>query len=662
MNILKAFALLIVLAAPMDAQGFDAHGFFGESFKGDSGAPDTGKLRTSLEGPLDWIELTGSGNGRARNRFNFADTGLIITPDTEHGTCEALLDLGLAAGTGSVTISELDLGGSFAWHLRDIDDSSRSWLIELKHEGEGGFLLRIRSRSGGRYVVLDGTATTGEVELPAELEFSISKGALTGKIGALSTRTAFDPKGLTLGMAVTDARARLRDLQLDITFHPAWMEDATARLEARRILERLREYATTGLLAGMAAYPHPQLEEALKTYTAEQRRERELAQDAPGRAISLEKIADAHPRSAAALHEAGVALLLAGQPAAAHARLLASAELLRTPVNGLALAEASRRIGDLKAVDAILPEVRKQLPPALEPDYALVSGRLLADRGDVNGAWQVLSAAAEKYADRPELLVFAESARTLFEPQNLHAHAAGPFGLKLISDLDESELQPLLDRLKPYIERIKAWLPGLPQKFEGVLAVFNSPIDYLNAALLVAGENVDNVAGMYLTHGIGGGPTVMACRAFGEDELLRTLVHELWHMALGVAGRTESVPRWLNEGMAVFLSAGVMDGEAMRYAELPSEFFAFRDEPLTLFTSGTLKTALAAQPAEFYVPGSVQQNYLAGWATVWFYARGTDAELLRRLLNGDAAAFRRVNADVEKLHAAVTAALEEGIK
>src|SRR5690606_3413939 len=112
--------------------------------------------------------------------------------------------------------------------------------------------------------------------------------------------------------------------------------------------------------------------------------------------------------------------------------------------------------------------------------------------------------------------------------------------------------------------------------------------------------------------------------------------HGLWHMALAAAGRSESLPRWLNEGMAVFLSAGRIEQGVMVYDELPSEFMAFGDAPLEGLNLERVQAALAARPHEFYVPGEVRGNYLAAWAVVWFLAsRAESLQTVRNLLKGE---------------------------
>lgn len=660
-----ALTLALVLLAPLVAQGFDAPGFFGDDFKPAQDRKDAGTLSADLGvEPPDWMDFTGSGTSRVRGRFAFTADGLVVRPDSDHGTCEALLDVGVSRAAGSVTLHELDQGGAFGFHLRDLSEPDRAWLIELRHLQGGAWQLRIRARAnGGRYVAFpDSRRDFEKLDLPAEFKFEFQAGALSAEVGGHESSAKIGAEnGASLGLAVTDARARLRDLKLDVTLHPSWMRDAAQRLLARRTLERLREYATTGLLAGIATFEHPGAGQALEVYSETERRDRAGPGGDPfQRAEVLSRIARAHPDSAFAQHEAGVAAMLAGQVSSGHALLAAADKLLRTPVTGLALAEACRRMGDISSAERALQQARKDLPDALKPECALIEGRLLADRGDIAGAKAVLQKAAADHAGHPQLQAFADSAAVLIQPPTLHAlELQGPLGLRLVSDLPDELLAPVLEQLKPYIEKIRLWLPELPDTLEGVLAVFASPVEYLRAALLVAGDNLDNVAGMYLPHGIGGNPSVMACRAFGEDELLRTLVHELWHLALAATGRAGQLPRWLNEGMAVFLSAGRIEQGVMVYDELPSEFAAFGDAPLEVLSPERLKSALAARPHEFYVPGEVRGNYLAAWAVVWFHAsRSEDLQLVRDLLKGNGAAIK----PGAELHAAMMKALQARLR
>jgi hypothetical protein len=247
----------------------------------------------------------------------------------------------------------------------------------------------------------------------------------------------------------------------------------------------------------------------------------------------------------------------------------------------------------------------------------------------------------------------------MLEPAGLtNSRLTGPFGLTLLSDLPVDTLRTIIGRLKPYLEKIRLWLPDLADELTGTIAVYAGPTDYLRAALLVAGDNLDNVAGMYLPSGIGGEASVIACRAFGEDELVRTLVHELWHLAYA-ATRSDAPPAWLNEGMAVYLSAGVLDGGVMAYDRLPTEFAEIQEKLASTLTPENAARAEGADLAEFYRPGQVRLNYAVSWALVWYHAgseRG--AGLLRRWIAGETDEPFKLKELLPKLRARV----KKGIK
>ncbi|MCA8915727.1 MAG: hypothetical protein KDB90_09975 [Planctomycetes bacterium] len=660
-----AIALALALTTPVAAQGFDADGFFGDSFHAEPDRTDAGTLSAKLIDTPDWMDFTGSGTGRVRGHFDFDEAGMAVGPSEAQPSCEALLDVGFTSASGTLKLADLEQGGKFALHLRDMLDPAAAWLLEVSHTADG-WQLCIRTRTPRRFVAMPGSKQQlDKLALPAELAFTIKDGLLSISIGGVESAANVALKnGLTMGLSFTDKRARVRDLSMSVKLDATWMQDAGQRLLARRTLERLRDYATVGLLSGISAYRHPGIEEALKAYSDEEVRQRAgMGDDIARRAEVTQRIAAMHPQLAAAQHEAGIAALVAGRLDAGRAFLQAADKLTRTPVTSLALAEADRRVGEIDAAEAQLKLARVDMPEALKPDFALVKARLAADHGDIRGAQQVLAAAHRDYPNHVQIAEFADSASALLQPPTLQAtELDGPFGLRLVSDLDDDSLRVILARLQPYTEKIRLWLPDMSEKLdEGVLAIFSSPIEYLHAALLVAGDNLDNVAGMYLPHGIGGARSVLACRAFGEDELQRTLVHELWHMCVASTGRTETMPRWLNEGMAVFLSAGRQDSEGrMVYDELPSEFFTFGDAPLGVLTPAHIRQAVDARPAEFYVPGVVRGNYLASWTIVWFYASSVEnLAIVRAILKGDANALKQATANEKALFDAATAALRK---
>ena len=657
-----ALALALGLAAVLTAQEFDPFDYYDGAFRIDPNRKHSGVLDDTLtDKQPHWIEFSGSGEDLAKDRFMLTESGLSFRPNRDHGTCEAVIDVGLSNGTLEVEINEMARGSAVAWHLRDLG-SETAWLIELTHKEDGTYELRIRKKSGRRYsVVPDSTQKINQLALPAKFIAYVSNSKLTGEVAGTKTEHADEPaNGVSAGLAVTDETARLINLSLDITLHENWIVDAHDRLRARHALSRLREFATVGLLSGIAEQRHPEIETALEAFSEEDRaaRNQAMGADIYERAGILVKLANAHPKLPAAQHEAGVAALIAGDVAAAKVLLTNADKLKASNITSLALAEANRRAGDIEAAENALREADAGLPDALRADYALIDGRLRAERGDIQGAHQVLSKASRDHADHQQLQAFADSAAVLYDPAMLQQSSVpGPLGLTLLTDLSPAQFVPVLNKLKPYIEKFRVWLPELADELDGRIAIFSGPVSYLRAGLLVAGDNLDNVAGMYLSHGIKGGPTVMACRAFGEDELLRTLVHELWHLALASTGAEDAVPRWLNEGMAVFLSAGRVQDGIMRYDTLPSEFEGFLKAPPTAEQG---EAAINAVASEFYVPAALRENYASAWAVAMFIATSNNSiPRLRAMLAGDVRALAGVQAGLKMMWPQVSAAVKK---
>ncbi|MCL4729766.1 MAG: DUF1570 domain-containing protein, partial [Planctomycetes bacterium] len=418
-------------------------------------------------------------------------------------------------------------------------------------------------------------------------------------------------------------------------------------LAARRALLRLRDLAVGGLLQGVWAHEYPATAVQREQFAAALARlnPAPLTLEAAPRAGALAAIADELADNPQAQHMAGVAALLAGNVIAGREYLTRAEKIAPAPITRLALAEAYRRAGNPTAAETALAQAAASLPGALKPEHALLTARLSAARGDLGGAAATLEAALKTWPEHAALRAYCESARSLTRPAALApAPRAGPLGLRVLSDLTDKQLAVLTARLEPYLEKFRVWLPNLARQLAGTLVIYNGPEDYLNAALLVAGDQLDNVAGMYLPAGIEGKPTVLACRGFGEDELLRTLVHELWHLAFATTPGGKDAPRWLNEGMAVYLSAGRVDRGAMNYDRLPEEFADGLD-----LCPESLRRALAAKGADFYVPAAIRANYAAGWAVVWHLASGDNVSLLRRLLAGDSEPLAGLAAGLDRL-------------
>lgn len=617
------FAVLVLLPC-VSAQSFDASEFFGDAWTpGDE--PDSGTLAVPLrEGRLPgFIDLGSSGVLPASTRGLPTAAGIVATPE-RRGTVEFAIDLGAKNAEAELQLAELDLGGTLAWRLRGLSDEPAEFLAEVMRR-ESGFQLSLRVRNGARFIQVPGARVNGiEADLPASLAVRFDEDSVVLTFAGHEVKAdARLAGGAMLSVAASDQRARIHTLAVKATLAEAWTHDAAARLQARKALVRLREFATAGLLSGVAAASHPNADALLAGYDEARRARRAESAQAvpPEQAAMLAALADELPENALANHEAGVAALLAGKPAAARSLLRRAEKLDKQPLTMLALTEALRRTGDLDGARRAFAHAARKLPEALEPDAALIEARLLAGRGDLAGARDVLAAALRKRPEHPQLRAFADSAHMLTQPPTLRASGLkGPFGLQLASDMPDEVLRPLSLRLQPYLQAIADWLPGLPEALEGRIVIYTGPVEYLSTALLVAGDHLDNVAGMFIAEGMEGKPTVLACRAFGEDELTRTLVHELWHLCLRAAGGAD-LPRWLDEGMAVFLSAGRLEGVRLVFDRVPAEFAEAEGLLPRATEAGQLARALEGAPWEFYQAANARLNYATAWAVVWYHAR-----------------------------------------
>jgi hypothetical protein len=638
LRVTTTLLLCSALAAPSGLTALGAADYFGEDHWSPSDEPGRGVIRAALrDGPLPpFVHVISSGAGLARDRIEPAAAGLVLRPDAEHGTCGLELDLGADALSVSVSVHELDRGGTFALLLRALDDDGSRFQAALARDGDGVLTLSLRTRTAARWVQIPGAhAVLADARLPLELIVDVDDGALTARAAGVALRADAEfPEGLGLDLAVTDRRARIHSLEVRLKLNQNWAQGAAARLEARRALMRLREHAALGLLAGLLARAHPALEEELGAL-AEPLQGAWLDAAALGPlagAADMLRVANAAPDSAALSHHAGLAALAAGRYASGRALLARAQEKSPLAETRLALAEALRGTGELDAANALLHRVRDELPRELAPDYALLRARLLAEKGAIGEASVVLDSALGRHADHERLEAFAASAGALSRLQGLSEFPEpGPLGLRVRSDLPPELLAPVLARLSPHLEHIRRWLPGLPQTLQGNLLVYADAVGYLSAALIVAGDRLDNAAGMFLRRGPRDMPAILLCRAFGEDELMRTLVHELWHLAAHAAGL--ELPRWLDEGMAVMLSAGIYRDGLLHFDTLPAEFAELQDAP-ALLTPEFIAGALAG-PAYAFTGADARGHYLAAWAAVWFHARTlTRADLLRQALAG----------------------------
>jgi tetratricopeptide (TPR) repeat protein len=646
-----SICLFACAAGGLAAQVFDADDWFGPALrKSDGYAID---LKLALRGP-EMPSFTDTNASDGEPQYELGNDGLLLRPRAET-TVAVNLDLAAKEGTFKVSVSQLEQDARLAWHLACPRGTAR-YLVEV-HRTQRGVLLQMQVRGRNRFVQLPDAAARGELpDFPVTFELRLSATEMAATLGDLSAQSQIElPHGVKPTLAVTDARARVGDLAISAMLCPEWAEDAAARQAARRALERLVDFATAGLLHGVISRGYPDAESALEDYTPELRRKRNA-----GSPDKLAAVAGALPESALAQHEAGVAALLSGSPLTARRFLERAVSISAdSATTQLALAESLRRTSSHARAQNLLDDL-SGLPGELRVDAVLIRARILADRGELARAAEALAEAVAEYPEHEQLAAFHESAVSLTEASGLQqALLPGPLGLSLLTDVPADRLRPLLRRLEPYMQAIRDWLPDMPESPTGWIALYESPIAYLNAALLVAGDNLDNVAGMFLPAGLQGEPTVMACRGFGEDELLRTLVHELWHLALHSTGRSGDIPRWLDEGMAVYLSAArVVDG-TLRFDRLPGEVGDFQGLLEIAVRAESIERALGAESIEFYQAGQVRVNYASAWAVVWYLARGSERALtLRRALGGDEESLTALTPEAEELAALVKAAVQ----
>jgi tetratricopeptide (TPR) repeat protein len=623
---LRLMILLALFAGPIAADEFNAAEFYGESWKA-SGA-GRGVLSLALrEGPLPaFIDAGSSGSAPASARMTHSASGMVLSPQSR-ATVALTLDLGALEATAGISVIELDQGGTLAWRVSGMNGDDSELLAELTRS-ELGFALRMRARGATRYIQVPGAQDgPSEIALPASFRIEVGAGSVRAEFAGLSvTAPASFSRGVTLSVAVSDQRARVADLKAEAELAPHWIQLTAARLKARRALSRLREHAAAGLLAGVAGQHHPRANALIAGYSDEQRELRKAALKAPPAeaARALAGIAELQPENPLAQHEAGIAALLAGMTAAGERLLEKASELDPAALTLLALAEARRRAGNGAGAENALQMARAQQPEAPAPETALIEARLRVDQGRLAEAAALLSRARGRHPEHAQLAAFADSARLLTSPEAATVtEIGGPFGLAIMSDMHESELSAIVARIAPYARAMRDWLPGLGDELPGRIVIYSGPVEYLAASLLVAGEQLDNVAGMFVRNGHDGEPMILACRAFGEDELTRTLVHELWHLCLHSVPWGAAVPRWLDEGMAVYLSAGRVAGTRLVFDSLPAEFPQAPEFWQTALDAGQLAQVLEAGASEFYDAATLRLNYAASWALVWYYARET---------------------------------------
>lgn len=675
MNAMMRTALLsiLLLSAALGAAEFEAQEFYGLAhFTQGEGLSGRLALKLDQDGVPSFVEPNNSDEGPAASCFEFTQTGAVFKPAGEKASCALSLDAGVVAIKATISLVELDVGASAGIHFVDLENE-RQYIVEVRR-GQNETTLRIAKRTRNGMVPM-GTGvvqvTAADFKQAQKLSMQADAGAIRADFAGAKVEFLARGEGalhaISLGIVGSDGRSRVADFDATLTFDAAWALDAQARLEARRALARLKEYSTQSLLAGIARHVHPNQEADLKLYSELELKARSdaLADASPAsRFRALDDLAGAKNRCALALYEAGISALLAGYPAASRDRLEASLKAHECGIARLGLAEAFRRLRLFDEAQANLDKSKPGLAAELLADVELLHGRLLAARGEVSRAYRVLDSAQLLWSKHEQLKAFAESASELLASDTLgppHGEILGPFGLTLRSDLDDAVLLKVLKRLEPFAAKIAYWLPDLAAKLDGVIAIYSTPTDYLRAALIVAGDSLDNVAGMFLPVGFGGKRSVIACRAFGEDELVRTLAHELWHLAVSTTSQAAMEP-WLNEGMAVYLSSGKVSEGVTSYRHLPTEFSLFAaDLALALASPDAARGAIGSGFERFYLPGEQRQNYALAWALVWFYAEQdmASARALRDLLSAKPDARKTLSDSLAQLLPRISKALKD---
>lgn len=662
----NVFLILALTASALAGADFDAVAFYGQAyFRPHADKPFRGTLSASLDGDRapHFVELNNSDEGAAPMRFEFTSTGAVLKPASEGASCELGLDLGATECSATIAVVELDVRASVGFHIVPLADGPELMLAVTR--GAHATTLRISKRGRNGMATLAATEVAPDFRQANTLAIRLEGGLASVSFAGVSVEHKERIESFSIGVAASDGRSRVSNLSVEATFDPVWAADAQSRLRARQALVRLREYCTEGLLAGVLSCEHPSQKGDLAAYSADEKQARLDAlsgRDFLQRFSVLSALAKAKPKSALAGYEAGTSALLAGNSRAAREYLDASLALRETGLARLVLAEASRRLRDFVFAQKCLDLAAKDIPSEISPDLELMRARLMAARGELTSAHDTLNAARARWPNHEPLRLFAESARELASPQTLVlSKVRGPGGLLLVTDLDDVTNNKLTARLAPYMERVRHWLPGLAERLDGTIAIYANPSDYLRAALLVAGDSIDNVAGMFLPTGFGGKKCIIACRAFGEDELVRTLAHELWHLAVSTTDAAPMAP-WLNEGMAVYISAGIWRDGLMSYRALPSEFGGITAELASSLAGQDIAArALAAGHDRFYIPADQHLNYAVSWALVWFLAENdmASARTLRELISGNAESHKALTDGLAQLVPRVAKALKD---
>ncbi|MHC4839385.1 MAG: hypothetical protein ACYTDT_00280 [Planctomycetota bacterium] len=646
--------LTLLLSCSASAQSFDPAEYFAPSkvTKNDkTGLIDVSDELTGKELP-GWVRVSLSGSGLAAKRFSVGETGLELKPDKDSGTVEAGLNLKITEGSFSVQVSELAVKASIAWHIHTEADE---YLVELKRTKVDEGRLRVRVFNGRRFMVVETCdQTIANFEPPARLGVSLSMKGVTATLKGESVDVTLKGpmNGATFraGLAVSDARAKAKDLKLSGMFSPDWELEAASQMHAERALANLSQYAREGATRGLFEAEHPNFDAEWKALGKDNRKLWKSARKVDD-FKTLQRMAG----------EAGGLLYEVGKLAQRKRKYELATECYEISYEKSKFIPAQLAAIELRHVpgqeESTIKKIKSaqeyivKMEPAIQAEFDLMLARYRVAGGTGLAGATNLAGHVETDSLRPALQAFAESANELMQPSVPLLEMKGPFGVQLLTDMPEAELKALLETLKPVEREIKNWIPEKQADCsDSYLVVYTDPVRYLTAALLPAGNNLDHAAGMFMKRGINDKRTILACGAFGRDELYRTLSHELWHMVASA----NDIPRWLDEGMAMCVSTATTDGGIVDFASIPTELDEAQRKLAFEMTAEDVKAALGADGHAFYGK-DVRKNYALAWAWVWWMSENADGrKLLRTAIKGEEVELAIDEAGVAKVREALT--------
>ena len=632
----KAFFSLLVLlsASALAAQEFDPREYFGPSevaVDKKSGFTKVTDTLANSELP-SWLRVSVSGVGLAAKRFNLSDSGLELTPDKDSRTIETTLNAEIISGLFTIEVTEMAVKASVAWHIRT---EKAEYLVEVKRTKVDEGRLRVIVFNGWRFMVMRGTNIyMKSFILPFTLKASISGKKLDVELNSTDTikcSTKLEGQSYRAGLAVSDSRVRVKDLRLEGVFSTEWKALAAAQMFAERALANLRMYALEGATRGLFKATHPKYSGQWQGLSKQKR----AAWKQATAKNDFSKLVELAEKASGLLFEIGKLAVVAEEYETAASNFEASFEHSKFVQAKLAALELRHTAGEETETIRAVIAARIHLTAGDQQEKAEFD-LMLARYRVANGEGLSVAAPLIKWAEsknaRPALQAFARSAQELMQPSIPLLETTGPFGVSILTDMPQAELDALLETLKPIIREIKNWTGEDNSDCSGgYLAIYTDPVQYLTAALLPAGNNLDHAAGMFMKRGINNSRTILACASFGRDELYRTLSHELWHMVVS----KQDIPRWLDEGMAMCLSTAVDEGGLVRFATMPTELDEIQRKQVFNLTVKDVEMALHADGQKFY-GAEVRKNYATAWAWVRHLSQSsTGRKMLREAARGE---------------------------